>query len=64
MSLKSKVFAVQMRTATPSSILHPLLLPSLHPTVFTMFAQVVFNAYYFITCIFLYACGSVKFNEI
>ena len=64
MSLQSKIFAEQVRTATPSSILHPLLLPSLHPTVFTMFAQVVFNAYYFITCIFLYACGSVKFNEI
>ena len=49
MSLQSKIFAEQVRTATPSSILHPLLLPSLHPTVFTMFAQVVLNAYYFIS---------------
>ena len=31
---------LQVRTVTPCSLLHPLLLPSLHPTVFTMFAQV------------------------
>merc|ERR1719318_2230673 len=29
----------QARVVTPSSLLHPLLLPALHPTVFTMFAQ-------------------------
>ena len=35
--------ARQVRTVTPCSLLHPLLLPSLHPTVFTMFAQVVIS---------------------